>query len=233
MCSEYSKRVCTSRWIHNRDLRFTVDVFLVIWIKEVRHAVVGDLDLVVILQQDVASSQVPVDHAVLLQVVHALKHKCTLMRLSRGSLSVISSCTHFGDLDAPVEQTLGVQAGLVLSDVFQQGAMWTELRHQLQTGTWTYPQQSNNVWVVQTAHGQHMLCGEILNASFYICKQAFSLAVFKMFHVLFPTSVISVKVCRPELSWIVLMATGIFTVSPSGIQNPLNRQNCNHTNYLH
>lgn len=34
------------------------------------------------------------------------------------------------------------------------------------------------------------------------------------------TSVISVKVCRPELSWIVLIATGIFTVSPSGIQKP-------------
>lgn len=111
--------------------------------------------------------------------------------------------------------------------------MRTELRHQLQTGTWTYPQQSNNVWVVQTAHGQHMLCREILHASFYICKQTFSLAAFKMFQVLIPTSVISVKVCRPELSWILLMATGIFTVSPSGIQNPLNRQNCNHTNYLH
>lgn len=38
------------------------------------------------------------------------------------------------------------------------------------------------------------------------------------------TSVISVKVCRPELSWIVLMATGIFTVSPSGVQNPLNKE---------
>lgn len=119
MCPEDSKRVCASRLIHNRDLRFTVDVFLVIWIKEVRHTIVGDLDLVVILQQDVASGQVPVDHAVLLQVVHALNHKHTLMFLSRGSLSVISRCTYFGDLDAPVEETLGVQAGLVLSDVFQ------------------------------------------------------------------------------------------------------------------
>ena len=34
------------------------------------------------------------------------------------------------------------------------------------------------------------------------------------------TSVMSLKVCRPELSSMVLMATGIFTVSPSGVQHP-------------
>lgn len=69
--------------MHIPDLSFTVDIFLVVWIKEVCHTVVGDLDLVVVLQQDVASSQVPVDHAVVLQVVHALKHKHTLMHSSR------------------------------------------------------------------------------------------------------------------------------------------------------
>ena len=48
------------------------------------------------------------------------------------------------------------------------------------------------------------------------------------------TSVISVKVCRPELSWMVLMATGIFTVSPPGVQNPFNTNkmcSCNHIDY--
>lgn len=36
------------------------------------------------------------------------------------------------------------------------------------------------------------------------------------------TFVISVNVCRPEMSWMVLMATGIFTDSPSGVQKPSN-----------
>lgn len=59
---------------HN-NLGVCVDVFLVVRIKEVCYTVVRDLDLVVVLQQDVAGSQVPVDHAVLLQVVHTLRHK--------------------------------------------------------------------------------------------------------------------------------------------------------------
>lgn len=62
------------------------------------------------------------DHAVLLQVVHALEGKHALMPLPR--LIVLSrvsfpAVTHFGDLDAPVEQALGVQAAFVLSDMFQ------------------------------------------------------------------------------------------------------------------
>ncbi len=61
---------------HN-NLGVGVDVFLVVGIKEVCYPVVRDLDLVVVLQQDVAGSQVPVDHAVLLQVVHTLTHKHT------------------------------------------------------------------------------------------------------------------------------------------------------------
>lgn len=59
------------------NLGFSVDVFLVIGVKEVSYAVVRNLDLVVVLQQDVACSQVPVNHAVFFQVVHALGHKHT------------------------------------------------------------------------------------------------------------------------------------------------------------
>lgn len=55
------------------NLGFRVHIFLVVRVKEVSHTVVRDLDLVVVLQQDVARCQVPVHHAVLLQVVHALK----------------------------------------------------------------------------------------------------------------------------------------------------------------
>lgn len=61
----------------HHNLGFSVDIFLVVGIKEVCYTVVRDLDLVVVLQQDVAGSQVPVDHAVLLQVVHTLRHKHT------------------------------------------------------------------------------------------------------------------------------------------------------------
>lgn len=61
---------------HNH-LGVSVDVFLVVRIKEVCYTVVRNLDLVVVLQQHVAGSQVPVDHAVLLQVEHALRHKHT------------------------------------------------------------------------------------------------------------------------------------------------------------
>lgn len=61
---------------HN-NLGVSVDVFLVIRIKEVCYTVIRDLDLVVVLQQDVAGSQVSVDHAVLLQVVHTLRHRHT------------------------------------------------------------------------------------------------------------------------------------------------------------
>lgn len=58
-------------------LGFSVDIFLFVGIKEICYTVVRDLDLVVIFQQDVAGSQVPVDHAVLLQVVHTLRHRHT------------------------------------------------------------------------------------------------------------------------------------------------------------
>lgn len=56
------------------NLGVSVDVFLVVGVKEVCYTVVRDLDLVVILQQDVTGSQIPMDHAVLLQVEHPLRH---------------------------------------------------------------------------------------------------------------------------------------------------------------
>lgn len=65
--------------------------------------------------------------------------------------------THFGDLHAPVEQPLGVQAALVVPDVLQQGAAGAELGHQLQTGARADAQQSDDIGMVQAAHGEHVL----------------------------------------------------------------------------
>lgn len=67
------------------------------------------------------------------------------------------SITHFGDLHTPVEQPLGVQATLVVPDVFQQGAAGAELGHQLQTGARADAQQPDDVGMVQAAHGEHVL----------------------------------------------------------------------------
>lgn len=62
-----------------KNLGVSVDVFLVVGIEEVCYTVVRNLDLVVVLKQDVASGQVPVDHAVLLQVVHTLRQKTCIL----------------------------------------------------------------------------------------------------------------------------------------------------------
>lgn len=77
-----------------------VDVFLVIGIKEVCHAVVRDLDLVVVFQQDVPGSQVFVNHAVFFQVKHTLLHKLMFSYCSYFTTRKISDaltlaiCTH-------------------------------------------------------------------------------------------------------------------------------------------
>lgn len=115
------------------NLGFSVHIFLVVRVKEVGHTVVRDLDLVVVLQQDVAGRQVLVHHAVFLQVVHTLRMQrhatgCSIFCLTL-ALRWPWRVTHFGDLHTPVEQPLGVQAALVVPDVFQQGAMGAELGH--------------------------------------------------------------------------------------------------------
>lgn len=59
------------------DLDLIVKVLLVIRVKQVCNAVVGDLDGVITLQEHISGSQVPVNHPVLLQVIHTLKwQKC-------------------------------------------------------------------------------------------------------------------------------------------------------------
>lgn len=241
---------------------FRVDVFLVVRVKEVGHAVVRNLDLVVVFEQDVARRQVPVHHAVFLQVVHALRTQrhvagCSLFchRLAQSPQCRVndSLITHFGDLHAPVEQPLGVQAALVVPDVFQQGATSAELGHQLQTGPWADAQQPDDIGMVQAAHGEHVLYREnhstylitksLLNYSSSMIDemswskekpqtnflQYFVRTIFIKFQLICiqkkkadRTLVTSANVCRPVLSWMVFIATGIFTVSPSGIQKPFN-----------
>lgn len=48
----------------------------------------------------------------------------------------------------------------MLPQVLQQGAVRTELGHQLQGGARTDAQQPHDVGVVQAAYGQHVLHGD-------------------------------------------------------------------------
>lgn len=94
------------------------------------------------------------------------------------------NCPHLCNLHTPVEQELGIQAVLLLPDVLQQRTLWTELGHQLQTGTWADAQQPNDVRVVQAAHGEHMLHNKQCNDNVitghllaYDKRQAFNLYI--------------------------------------------------------
>ena len=126
------------------------------------------MDGVIILQEHISGSQVPVDHPVLLQVIHTLtgKNKNAFKGLSCqwNTPNNVHICkknkdyyTHLCDLNTPVEQPLWAELVLVVFDVLQQGALAAELGDKLEAGTGTDTQDPDNVNVVQASHHHHVL----------------------------------------------------------------------------
>ena len=60
--------------------------------------------------------------------------------------------SHLGDLDAPVKETLGADALLVLSDIVQQAAIGHQLGDQLHRGGQADPQETTHI---RTGHARH------------------------------------------------------------------------------
>ena len=69
--------------------------------------------------------------------------------------------SHLGDLDAPVEETLGADVLVVLPDVVQQAAVGHQLGDQLHRGGQADPQQTTHVRVVHTGHHIGLLEGGV------------------------------------------------------------------------
>lgn len=65
---------------------------------------------------------------------------------------------HLSDLHAPVEEVLGPDAVLVLSDVIEQAAVRHELSDQLHRGGQTDSQQAAHVRTDHTRHHVRLLC---------------------------------------------------------------------------
>lgn len=153
------------------DLDLVAEVLLVVRIQQVCDAIVGDLNGVITLQENISGSEVPVDHHVLLQVVHALRtsrrtgfskrqnRPCQNPVLLSGHTQ--RSGLYLCYLNTPVEQPLWAEVVPAVLHVLQQGALIAELGDQLQTGAGANTQDPDHIDVVQASHCCHVLHGTL------------------------------------------------------------------------
>lgn len=123
--------------------------------------------------------------------------------------------SYLGDLHTPVEQVLGADVVLVLPHVVQQAAVGHQLRHQLHRGGQADAQQSRHVGAAHPCHHIGLLWAG--GGSGWAGAAASSVPPSVVATL---TSRISLLALGEVFSRKTLMATGIFTLSPSGIQMP-------------
>lgn len=153
-------------------------IFGLVYIEQTGQSKVGDLHVVWVLHQDIASSQISVHQADFLQITHALHtyHICVhkIFKLASNQTSkerwlsiIFRSCgdrnktcvlmTDLSNLDTPIKEQLGTDAILVLPDVFKQAAVRHQLGDQLHGGGQADPQQTAHVRAGHSCHNVGLL----------------------------------------------------------------------------